>query len=183
MITPPKPGYFTWDKMLTLKVSGSITCRLTKAKTDEIDKANAGLMSAKTAADSENQRKQEEAFRNTARDRITLASKVTKRKFEDLREEERTIVYRNLPETTSGYQTRHVLSELINAIFDVDKMLYFVAPEWWKPRQVSKLNLGSSMIQDSLNGALINWADQQNRPDNYYITETSEPAVLGSSLG
>jgi hypothetical protein len=186
VITPPKPGYFTWDKMLTLKVSGSITCQLTKAKSDEIDKANAALMSAKSAADSENQRKQEEAFRNTARDRITLASKITKRKFEDLREEERTIVYRNLikalmtentyrnlPETTSGYQTRHVLSELINAIFDVDKMLYFVAPEWWKPRQVSRLNLGSSMIQESLNDTLINWAGQQSRPDNYYITDTS----------
>src|SRR5262249_11261430 len=28
----------------------------------------------------------------------------------------------------------HLTSELINAIFDVDAMLYFVAPEWWAPR-------------------------------------------------
>ena len=31
-------------------------------------------------------------------------------------------------------RTRHVVAELINSIFDVDKMLYFVAPEWWRPR-------------------------------------------------
>lgn len=196
IITPPKPGYFTWDKLLTFKVSGSVTCKLKQIKKDEITKANAALVSAKTIADNENQRKQEEAYRKTAKDRITLASKITKRKFEDLREEERTIVYRNLiqslmtennyvhlPETRSGYETRHVLSELINSIFDIDKMLYFVAPEWWKPRPISKLSIGSSTIQDSINGSLVNWADQQNRLDNYYITEDSAPAALGSSLG
>jgi hypothetical protein len=31
-------------------------------------------------------------------------------------------------------RTRHVVAELINSIFDVDKMLYFVSPEWWRPR-------------------------------------------------
>ena len=196
IVTPPKPGALSWDKLLRFKVSGSITCRLSQTKIEEINIANAALFSAKEVADNENQRKQEEAFRNTAKDRITLASKITKRKFEDLREEERTIVYRNLikslmtennythlPKTPSGYETRHVLSELINSIFDIDKMLYFVAPEWWKPRQISKLSIGSSTIQDSINGSLVSWADQQNRPDNYYITENSDPAPLGSSLG
>jgi hypothetical protein len=196
IITPPKPGYFTWDKLLTFKVSGSVTCRLSQAKKDEINKANAALLSTKEAANNENKRKQEEAYRNTAKDRITLASNIKKRKFENLREEERTIVYRNLikslmtdnnysnlPDTPSGFETRHVLSELINSIFDIDKMLYFVAPEWWKPRRILKLSIGSSTIQDSINGSLVNWADQQDRSANYYITEKSEPAALGSSLG
>jgi hypothetical protein len=31
-------------------------------------------------------------------------------------------------------RTRHVVAELLNTIFDIDKMLYFVAPEWWRPR-------------------------------------------------
>jgi hypothetical protein len=205
IITPQKPGYFTWDKRLSFKVSGSIACKLIKSKSDEIDKANAALRSAKEVADNENHRKQEEAYRKTAKERIALASKIKKRKFEDLREEERTIVYRNLieslmsdnkppnlqtynayrnlPETPSGYETRHVLSELINSIFDVDKMLYFVAPEWWKPRKISKLSIGSSTIQNSINDSLVNWPDQQTRLDNYYITDDSEPAPLGSSLG
>jgi hypothetical protein len=28
----------------------------------------------------------------------------------------------------------HKLAELINSLFDVEAMLYFVAPEWWRPR-------------------------------------------------
>lgn len=195
IITPPKPGYFTWDKLLTFKINGSVTCKLKQTKKDEITEANAALLAAKVVADNENQRKQEEAYRKTAKERITLASKITRRKFEDLREEERTIVYRNLikslmtennyknlPETSSGYETRHVLSELINSIFDIDKMLYFVAPEWWKPRPLNKLSIGST-VKESINGSLVNWADQQDRPHNYYITEDSAPAALGSSLG
>ncbi|MNP76422.1 hypothetical protein D3C76_1736550 [compost metagenome] len=58
--------------------------------------------------------------------------------------EERIVVYRSLISslmTETQYTAvdprgRHVLSEFINSIFDVDKMLYFVAPDWWKPRQL-----------------------------------------------
>jgi hypothetical protein len=72
-----------------------------------------------------------------------MASEIHPRKYEDLREEERIIVYRNLigtlmRDTLSGLppgpatdKVRHTLSELLNSIFDIDKMLYFVAPEWW----------------------------------------------------
>jgi hypothetical protein len=36
----------------------------------------------------------------------------------------------------------HLRSELIKSIFDVDRMLYFVAPEWWQPRlHESRLNV------------------------------------------
>ncbi|GJG97616.1 hypothetical protein [Cupriavidus pauculus] len=190
-------GGLAWDEgRIRFKVSGSIDCKLNDAKMSEIATANDALISAKLVADNENQRKQEEAFRKTASDRIALASKITKRKFEDLREEERTIVYRNLikslmteqhyknlPDTQTGFETRHVLSELINSIFDIDKMLYFVAPEWWKPRKRSRLNIGDAAIADSINGSLVNWSDKQQRSDNYFITEKSDPAPLGSSLG
>lgn len=202
--TVHRPGGLGWDDRITFKVSGAITCRLTKSKKDEITNANSALWSAKLAADNENQRKTEEAYRKTASERITLASKIKKRKFEDLREEERTIVYRNLiqslmtennykniPDTPSGFESRHVLSELINSIFDIDKMLYFVAPEWWKPRNLHKLSQQdqqlairtNSSIQDSINGTSVNWANQPARLDNYFITENSDPAPLGSSLG
>jgi hypothetical protein len=194
--TAPKPGGLGWDDRITFKISGAITCKLSDSKKAEIQTANDALISAQKIADNENQRKQEEAYRKAAQDRITLASKIKKRKFEDLREEERTIVYRNLvkslmtennyrniPDTATGFETRHVLSELINSIFDIDKMLYFVAPEWWKPRKHNKLSIGDTTVTNSINGSVVNWADQQNRPDNYFITENSEVAPLGSSLG
>jgi hypothetical protein len=76
----------------------------------------------------------------------------------------------------------HVLSELINSIFDIDKMLYFVAPEWWKPRKHKKLFVGDSAITNSINGSIVKWGSE-NRPDNYFITDKSDPAPLGSSLG
>ena len=127
----------------------------------------------------------------------------------------------------------HVVSELIRSIFDVDKMLYFVAPEWWVPRlHRSRQQLGeepprrqrrpsgppcrqpsarprddaSRSVKDALvsteprHGAaqrgppptrtsiaaqnIVDWggAGEAGR-DNYYITEESEPAKLGSSLG
>lgn len=191
-------GKLRWDEgRIRFKVSGSISCKLSDTKLKDIETANEALISSKIIADNENLRKQEESYRKAASDRITLASKITKRKFEDLREEERTIVYRNLIKSlmtdqhykkdqldkAESFETLHVLSELINSIFDIDKMLYFVAPEWWKPRHQGKLNFGNAAITDSINGSVVNWSDNQQRPDNYFITEKSDPAPLGSSLG
>jgi hypothetical protein len=71
-------------------------------------------------------------------------------------------------------------------------MLYFVAPEWWKPRRHYGQFLGRSPYK-SLRGAapaaplgsavVVDWSDNQARIDNYYITHDSQPARLGSSLG
>lgn len=120
-------------------------------------------------------------------------------KYEDLREEERIIVYRKLigtlmydphDSTVKINRTdpqRHILSELINSIFDVDKMLYFVAPEWWKPRHHYHQTLGtfndSGNNFNNFSGNLTSWSDLENRPDNYFITEKSQYARMGSSLG
>jgi hypothetical protein len=116
--------------------------------------------------------------------------------------------------------TRHVVAELINSLFDVDKMLYFVAPEWWRPRlhrsrqQLTRtptppgrppvavfplagvngvmargLNASVNLAQNNLDASTlatssVGWGgiDDSER-DNYMITEESEPAKLGSSLG
>ena len=79
--------------------------------------------------------------REPSRSASTIASKIRPRSPEDLREEERIVVYRKLIQeillngvAMPDDRTRHVVAELINSIFDVDKMLYFVAPEWWRPR-------------------------------------------------
>jgi hypothetical protein len=80
-------------------------------------------------------------------------------------------------------RSRHVLSELINSVFDVEKMLYFVAPEWWKPRLHAHQYLSLNDLQSRLSESLVSWSDNRPRPDNYLITDKSLPAAMGSSLG
>jgi hypothetical protein len=162
----------------------------------------------------------EEAYMKAARERITVASKVAPRRYEDLRQEERIAVYRRLlrslapgknpkgaDETAAGKgfsyadmsdETRHAWSEVLNRLFDLEKMLYFVAPEWWKPRAHSALVMGGETVVRDAAGAvvrqeaagsvpergLVSWGGgaEAGRP-NYMITESSAPAKLGSSLG
>lgn len=165
----------------------------------------------------------EKAFIETVKDRVTAASRIKTRGGEDLREEERIVVYRKLIQDMllNGIdlpddRTRHVTAELLNAIFDIDKMLYFVAPEWWRPRlhggaqqlgptPTPTPTLGTASVVDDvlrkglkkrvfsaaanvasnpLSGSTVGWGGIEDaRRDNYYITEDSEPAKLGSSLG
>lgn len=83
----------------------------------------------------------ESAYIETVRNRVNALSNINPRPTAELREEERIVIYRRLIQdmllnkvSQPDDSTRHVLAELINSIFDVDKMLYFVAPEWWRPR-------------------------------------------------
>jgi hypothetical protein len=177
----------------------------------------------------ETHRKFQEAYMKAARERIKVASEVEARPFDDLREEERIVVYRRLIQDMlmkdldlPDDRTRHAVAELLNSIFDIDKMLYFVAPEWWRPRlHESQQHLGgpeggSGSGGSSGPGSVYAIADkkklgfalqqlgpfQQLAPppipehnvvswgganeigrDNYYITEESKPARMGSSLG
>ncbi|HKT83413.1 MAG TPA: hypothetical protein VJQ84_06205, partial [Solirubrobacterales bacterium] len=148
----------------------------------------------------------QKAFLEEARERINFASSLQPRSAEDLREEERIVVYRQLVQEMLApakhipqpdAQSQHVVAELIDSIFDVDKLLYFVAPEWWRPRlHHSHQSLGGmTPTIDPVSGKQIyvnptipredyaTWGEGDSRPDNYYITESSRPARLGSSLG
>jgi hypothetical protein len=126
---------------------------------------------------------------------VKLASNIQPRRFEDLREEERIVVYRNLIRqlmqdtgvADADPRVQHVFAELIQSMFDVDKMLYFVAPEWWTPRATST-DQGVFRPEIDQNEfkkwSTVTWGGARAaRPDNYYITEDSAPAKLGSSLG
>ena len=170
----------------------------------------------------------EKAFVESVRDRVEAASRITARRSDELREEERIVVYRKLIQdmlqqgvSLPDDRTRHVVAELINSIFDVEKMLYFVAPEWWRPRRhrgrqqlqptpaqpvgptfpqppigdvsggvlqrglVRRMYYTASNARPNVMSAhTAGWGgiDDTGR-DNYYITENSEPAKLGSSLG
>ena len=109
----------------------------------------------------------EDAYVKAAQERVNQASKIVPRPYEDLRQEERIAVYRRLVQSLApdrikkddaeirkgkkfsyppmSDQTRHAWSEILNRIFDMDKMLYFVAPEWWKPRARQSQAFGSEV--------------------------------------
>ncbi|HEX8769427.1 MAG TPA: hypothetical protein VF711_01520, partial [Acidimicrobiales bacterium] len=245
-----EPGKITYGIVLAhvnfrnnspLLVEAKVTWTPTNAVATEVNAKNAERIKEFNEA---SKREFQKAFVEAARDRINKASRVGPRKFEDLREEERIVVYRSLIQNmlTKGIpmpddRTRHVVSELLNAIFDIDKMLYFVAPEWWRPRlHQSHQGLGglrkkgasgavaeggakdamigpassvyenaqrasweqTRVIRETLEKArraereddsiaavdTVSWGGVgEGRADNYYITEDSEPAKLGSSLG
>ncbi|PFP69929.1 hypothetical protein COK07_29455 [Bacillus thuringiensis] len=182
------PNGIDWDKRVDFEVQVEFKCVPNNDTINKIKQLNdQKKQDAKDVADQENYRKASEEAIKDAKDRINIASKIVKRNFEDLREEERILVYRKLISSlmsdfkyVEDEKSRHVLSELINSIFDIDKMLYFVAPEWWKPRkkQPSIFN-----AQTQIDNFYITWPDMNHRPDNYMITDTSAPAPMGSSLG
>ena len=131
----------------------------------------------------------EKAMVEAVKERATAVSKIVRRPSSDLREEERIVIYRrlvqdmlmaklNLPDD----RTRHLAAEVINTIFDVDKMLYYVAPEWWRPRLHHSTQDFDPQGRATL--PLVGWGGTRELGrDNYMITEDSEPARLGSSLG
>lgn len=183
---------------------------------DDVDaknKANLDAFKAREAAEFQ------KAFLETAKERIKLTHEIAQRPSDELREEERIVVYRKLIQEmlTAGIpmpddRTRHVVAELINSIFDVDKMLYFVAPEWWRPRfydakqqlaprspardLTQRLDAGVRSMLSGLANATssgnaaalaatkVGWGGMEDpNRDNYWITADSQPARFGSSLG
>ncbi len=213
-----------------LRVTAKVTWQPTEASRADVNTKNTA---ATDKFNEQTRREFEKAFVEAARDRINKASNIEPRPFEDLREEERIVVYRSLIQEMltkdlpmPDDRTRHVVSELLNTIFDVDKMLYFVAPEWWRPRlHHSHQSLGglrkpsdksaapaihptvsgsvfgelqADAVKDVIKSAAVvsagqhtqiaaidtvTWGGADNRVDDYYITEESHPAKLGSSLG
>jgi hypothetical protein len=147
--------------------------------------------------DAEKQRLLRKSFMESVRRRIKDASAIKPRPSWDLREEERTVIYRKLierlmldswklPDTEQNRRLSHIRSEIIRSIFDVESMLYFVAPEWWMPRRrKGQLDLNIKQMDQAFSlgdDDVVKWGGEK-RPDNYRITEDSAPARLGNSLG
>jgi hypothetical protein len=217
--------YVNWHGQSNIPVKATL---LWAPGADAIDAANAEYAKRMESYNAEKARRFKEAFYNAARERIKAAAAIQPRVSEELREEERTVVYRTLIKQlmSVGNGSKHVVSELVRSIFDVDKMLYFVAPEWWAPRlHESGQHLGeepspngnpgnpgpSTMAMRKFSpGAfgkaagfagvsgvvaanrgtpipsedIVDWGGAREAGrDNYYITEDSAPAKLGSSLG
>lgn len=187
---------YSWDESWDATLQVTLFFRPSRAAMKAInDDYNARLAQY---SDAKSRLLQETLFKQAA-DRVRAAGNVKRRPFEELREEERTVVYRCLIRqllavvgiTNEDHRIRHVFSELVQSMFDVEKMLYFVAPEWWMPRPIPT---GQPSPQDvGLSGAdkatfnsqqIVSWGGAKAvRSDNYYVTEDSAPARLGSSLG
>ena len=180
-----------------LKLDVELVFEPTKIAMDDYKAATA---EARKKYDAEKQRLLKKGFMESVRQRIKDASNIKSRPSWDLREEERTIIYRNLisrlmldswklPDTDDNRRLSHVRSEVIRAIFDVDSMLYFVAPEWWMPQRHQtrhkydpNVKVGNDVISLTEKDT-VKWDDVEQRIDNYKITEESSTAKLGSSLG
>jgi hypothetical protein len=182
-----------WDERVDFVLGGTLRVRPNETLRKAVDAENIALSKLVEPARRENDEKARVAAITAIQERIELARDIKQRNAEDLREEERIIVYRNLISslmTTGQYRsaspkTRHTLSVLINTVFDIDKMLYFVAPEWWKPRDIpaKKIALGPNDMLKNLPTSIVSWDGEQNSDQNYLITGKSSPAPMGSSLG
>lgn len=203
----------------TMEVTIALHWSPTQAANDAIKTKNSDNQEAFKARE---RAEYERAYVEAVKDRVTLASKIASRSGEELREEERIVVYRRLIQDMllqgvplPDDRTRHAVAEVINSMFDVEKMLYFVAPEWWRPRLhrshqqlpepttpgaspfatvgdlvvrkgLTKWWHGAASIAGPslLESSTVGWGGltDQGR-DNYFITDESDPARFGSSLG
>ncbi len=153
-----------------------------------VDDANAA---AKTVYDAEVDARKEAAFYTTLRKRLKLAGQVRTRNPEDLREEERSIIFRAVisrlygKDSTWNDEDYHVASELIRYFFDVDAMLYFVAPDWWRPRfqRLPSMNNQSPLVPSTIVDLGPSIGRYRPHQQHYLITEETVPAPMGASLG
>jgi hypothetical protein len=189
-------AFFDGKKALPFDVTLNYTAD--KATADAINASNNLL---KSQYDDQVAAQKEKLFYDTLRERLKVVGQVKPRNQDDLREEERSIIYRNMISTLYGNETGwteedyHVASELIRYFFDVDAMLYFVAPDWWRPRAqqlVSKDN--QSELQPTIIAepaistrveqiGLVSIPVPYGQRPNYLITEETTPAPQGASLG
>lgn len=159
----------------------------TQTAIDAVHQANAA--SQKTY-DDEVAAKKEQLVYTTLRKRLKLSGSVPPRPQEDLREEERSVIYRavitKLYGKVDGWQSDdyHVASELIRYFFDVDAMLYFVAPDWWKSRtqKLVPMNKTTELQPTTITAPKLSFGKMDARP-HYLITEETKPAPKGASLG
>lgn len=185
------PEGLNWGNRVDFVIGGTLEVQPSAALKAKIAADNAAAETAASDVQAENSKKMQIAAIQAIQERIEQARSIRKRPSDDLREEERIIVYRRLIEslmTSSQYHSanakaRHILSVLITTIFDVDKMLYFVAPDWWRPNDKARRLVGVNDQANNLPGSVVTWDGEQNRKDNYLITGKSDPAPIGASLG
>ncbi|GIH93243.1 hypothetical protein ACFFMN_00270 [Planobispora siamensis] len=192
----------------SLPFDASIVYTPTAAAVQAIDAANA---EARAAYARQVAQLQHEAYGHAVRERLKKVSTMRSRPPEDLRSEERQTVFGTLIRRLSLGADPHLGSELIRQLFDVDEMLYFVAPDFWRPStgvtHPTPSSLGrypvppppwaADQTAPLAGETVVSWyshTDRNNALDpqgqatpewriDYLITEETQPAPLGSSLG
>jgi hypothetical protein len=176
----------------------------TKQAIAEINKTAADAYQAQVA------QLQQQAYGQAVRDRLRLISAMRPRPAVDLRKEERHTVFSQLIRRLSLVEEPHLDAELIRQFFDVDEMLYFVAPDFWRPDLLAPpVTSGSTgrypvppppwaggqtgRLAGETVAGWYSYPDRYTRfqasaevPEwrmNYLLTEETQPAPLGSSLG
>jgi hypothetical protein len=128
-----------------------------------------------------------EDYVRAVRERVKAATQILPRAGSDLRAEERTTIFSRLVHLLrpgAADESDHVTVELIRALFEVDKMLYFVAESWWKPRKYRRQQVGSSGTEVLTAKDKVGWGDVDAKSRrNYLVTEDSLPVPRGASLG
>ncbi|KAM6513258.1 hypothetical protein FALCPG4_015705 [Fusarium falciforme] len=202
--------YADFQGQMSIPFKATLVYAPTKATIKAIADQNTPIrLKYEAAVAAENEKK----YYDTVRKHMKLSSKVQPRQYDDMREEERNIIYRRLITQLYGKtdewdrEDYHLVSELLRYFFDVDSMLYFVAPDWWVPRTKAAAEsifntkpsggkplqtsiLTKDSISDRLEaGSASHGANHRfklqfgARRPNYLITEETGPAPLGASLG
>ncbi len=105
------------------------------------------------------------------------AGSFRRRSSAELRQEEKRLIYRYLFQQIMGSepsQSKYVADEILRSLFDIDKIFFFVAPDWWLPRdrsiQATQLSAqsGNAPAEESAGSNVIGpgWLIQQNA-DNH----------------
>lgn len=82
-------------------------------------------------------------YQNAVQEKMKQSGQVRRRTSSELREEESYILYRYVLRYLMGTETgrkKHVSDEIFRSLFDIEKIFYYIAPDWWLPR----LSAGSS---------------------------------------
>jgi hypothetical protein len=170
-----------------------VTVRLLWGPTDKtMEEAQKEYEENVNKYEKQQQQKAQEILIDALRERINLVRSVTPRDSWDLREEERKIICRKVIQRLMGHVDEsqyHVTSEILSSMFELDKLLYFVASDWWNPRfqginkGITYPELPDKTLMLGPSNRVSHGGVRSKRANNYLITEESEPAPLGSSLG
>lgn len=121
--------YANWGGQRSMPFDAVMVYEPTSEAKAAIDQANA---QAQGAYQNQLTALRRQAYGNAVRERLKLAAGIGPRPSDDLRAEERQTVYGKLVRRLELTTDPHLDSELIRQIFDVDEMLYFAVPEYWR---------------------------------------------------
>jgi hypothetical protein len=182
-VIDPVKAVFRLDIITPGTAYGEVMLELTWDPPDQTAATEEWLKALKTSV--EQQRQQHAAYIGAIRERIKLASNLATREANGLRTEERSVVFRSLVRelTRDEGGVTHLGSELLRSIFDIEAMLYFVAPDWWKPRKPVRERFTPSARQSLTDDDKVTWTGDAARANDYLVTEEAMPAPTGASLG